>query len=109
MAGASGGTSTTGQSRKRGGFDQEMARQGIRRQPPLSAHALGTPDPELEGLLKTKNVSSKVIFGHIRAATDGDLNQVNAHPFQFHKLLWMHNGGVANKTKVGCPSSPART
>lgn len=60
----------------------------------------GTPDPELEGLLKTKNVSSKVIFGHIRAATDGDLNQVNAHPFQFHKLLWMHNGGVANKTKV---------
>ncbi len=60
----------------------------------------GTLDPELAQLIESKNVRSNVVFGHIRAATDGDVNPINSHPFQYHTILWMHNGGVANKTKV---------
>lgn len=53
-------------------------------------------DADLASLLES-GLSSPVIFSHIRAATDGDSEVVNSHPFQFHRLLWMHNGGIADK------------
>lgn len=49
-------------------------------------------DPALEDL--ASRVTSRVIFAHIRAATDGDRSAVNSHPFQYNRLLFMHNGGV---------------
>mmetsp|Transcript_33782 Transcript_33782/g.86647 ORF Transcript_33782/g.86647 Transcript_33782/m.86647 type:complete len:505 (-) Transcript_33782:1270-2784(-) len=46
-------------------------------------------------------VQSHVLFGHIRAATFGENNYNNAHPFVFGNLLWMHNGGIAYFDRVG--------
>lgn len=44
---------------------------------------------------------SPVVFGHIRAASEGTIKTVNAHPFSFkhpdnerHQFLWMQNGGA---------------
>lgn len=40
-------------------------------------------------------------MGHIRAATDGELSESNAHPFQYGpKLLFMHNGGIPTKVRA---------
>lgn len=50
------------------------------------------------------NVSSKVktdcFFAHVRAATDGGVNNNNCHPFRWGKYLFMHNGGVGGFNKV---------
>lgn len=43
---------------------------------------------------------SKLIFGHVRASTAGVLAEVNCHPFEFNSLMWMHNGGIADFSKV---------
>lgn len=48
-------------------------------------------------LFQLMDVESTGIFAHIRAATDGDLNPENSHPFAFNQLLWMHNGGIPQK------------
>lgn len=40
---------------------------------------------------------SRILLAHVRAATDGDTNIHNSHPFQFAQLLWMHNGGVPDR------------
>jgi glutamine amidotransferase len=50
------------------------------------------------------NLSSKVktdcFFGHVRAATDGGVNNNNCHPFRWGNYLFMHNGGVGGFDKV---------
>ncbi|BFZ57738.1 glutamine amidotransferase subunit [Savitreella phatthalungensis] len=43
---------------------------------------------------------SRLIFGHVRASTAGVLAEVNCHPFQYGRLMWMHNGGIAGWEKV---------
>eukprot|EP01113_Clastostelium_recurvatum_P004885 TRINITY_DN12167_c0_g1_i5.p1 TRINITY_DN12167_c0_g1~~TRINITY_DN12167_c0_g1_i5.p1 ORF type:complete len:450 (+),score=41.87 TRINITY_DN12167_c0_g1_i5:23-1372(+) len=43
-----------------------------------------------------EHISSRVVFAHIRAATFGSVAELNCHPFTFGRLLWMHNGGIAN-------------
>ncbi len=51
----------------------------------------------------SKNIKSRVIFGHIRAATDGSgeaKTEKNSHPFTWHGLTWMHNGGIHNFEKT---------
>jgi len=55
-------------------------------------------DPELQELLSSGRAKSRVMFGHIRASTAGGLTKQNAHPFNYGQLLWMHNGGVSNKS-----------
>ena len=46
-----------------------------------------------------KNLSPKIcsssIFAHVRAATHGRVSEANCHPFQYGKLLFMHNGAIA--------------
>ncbi|AET40805.1 glutamine amidotransferase subunit DUG3 Ecym_6434 [Eremothecium cymbalariae DBVPG len=46
---------------------------------------------------KTK---SSLVFAHVRASTCGVLSATNCHPFTYHKLTFMHNGGVANFSKI---------
>ena len=51
----------------------------------------------------SKSIKSRVIFGHIRAATDGNgeaKTEKNSHPFTWHGLTWMHNGGIHNFEKT---------
>ncbi|RYO89281.1 hypothetical protein DL766_000918 [Monosporascus sp. MC13-8B] len=38
--------------------------------------------------------ASRLIFGHVRATTEGSLSEDNCHPFCHGSLMWMHNGGL---------------
>lgn len=38
---------------------------------------------------------SKLVFAHVRASTSGVLAETNCHPFAYHTLMFMHNGGVS--------------
>ena len=41
-------------------------------------------------------VSSQTVVAHIRKATQGDLNILNSHPFQYGKWIFVHNGNLKN-------------
>ncbi|KOS18407.1 putative glutamine amidotransferase DUG3 [Escovopsis weberi] len=38
--------------------------------------------------------ASRLVFGHVRATTEGSLSEDNCHPFTHASLMWMHNGGL---------------
>lgn len=38
---------------------------------------------------------SSLVFAHVRASTQGVLAETNCHPFQYGKILFMHNGGIS--------------
>lgn len=44
--------------------------------------------------------SSNLLFSHIRATISGDINQQNCHPFQYKRLMFMHNGGIGGWAMV---------
>lgn len=46
---------------------------------------------------KTK---SDLVFAHVRASTYGALSETNCHPFTYHSLCFMHNGGISNFKKI---------
>lgn len=46
---------------------------------------------------KTK---SELVFAHVRASTYGILSETNCHPFTYHSLCFMHNGGISNFSKI---------
>lgn len=39
-------------------------------------------------------ITSDCIVAHVRAASVGDVNEANCHPFHYKNYLMMHNGGV---------------
>jgi len=41
--------------------------------------------------------SSRILLGHNRYATQGKVNKLNAHPFDFDDLCGVHNGTLSNK------------
>ncbi|EDK47037.1 conserved hypothetical protein [Lodderomyces elongisporus NRRL YB-4239] len=43
---------------------------------------------------------SSLVFGHVRASTQGVLSETNCHPFSFGKLMFMHNGGISCFDKI---------
>ncbi|KAI0815033.1 nucleophile aminohydrolase [Irpex lacteus] len=47
-----------------------------------------------------EKIKSPLVFAHVRATTAGTLSLDNCHPFQFGKLMFMHNGGVADFPKI---------
>lgn len=38
---------------------------------------------------------ARLVFAHVRASTAGALSETNCHPFVYHTLMFMHNGGIA--------------
>lgn len=46
---------------------------------------------------KTK---SSLILAHVRASTYGILSETNCHPFTYHNLTFMHNGGISGFQKI---------
>lgn len=44
--------------------------------------------------------TSKLIFAHVRATTEGNLSDQNCHPFSCGALMFMHNGGIGCFKKV---------
>lgn len=50
-----------------------------------------------EGRSPGHELESRVIFGHVRAASPGlPIDETNSHPFIFNTLLWMHNGALSD-------------
>ncbi len=45
-------------------------------------------------------VSSQTVLAHLRKATVGDINLLNAHPFQFGSWVMAHNGEINNYAQV---------
>ncbi len=45
-------------------------------------------------------IQSNCILAHIRAATEGIVSELNAHPFHYKQYLMMHNGGILNFRKI---------
>lgn len=41
-----------------------------------------------------KTLRSRALFGHVRAASTGEVSELNAHPFAFQTLTWLHNGAI---------------
>jgi glutamine amidotransferase len=41
-------------------------------------------------------VASETVVAHVRAATQGELNPLNSHPFQHGRWIFAHNGNLAN-------------
>lgn len=41
-------------------------------------------------------VSSQTVIAHIRNATEGQINLLNTHPFQFGPWVFAHNGNIKN-------------
>lgn len=49
----------------------------------------------------SEKILSNLVFAHVRAASaDTPISESNCHPWRFGKFLWMHNGFVAEFTKV---------
>ncbi|PFH54430.1 hypothetical protein AMATHDRAFT_184952 [Amanita thiersii Skay4041] len=42
-----------------------------------------------------EKIKSPLVFGHVRATTEGSLSLDNCHPFVHGKLMFMHNGSIA--------------
>ncbi|KAH7104128.1 glutamine amidotransferase [Auriculariales sp. MPI-PUGE-AT-0066] len=42
-----------------------------------------------------EKIKSPLVFAHVRATTAGSLSLDNCHPWKHGKLMWMHNGGIA--------------
>ncbi|EIN13805.1 N-terminal nucleophile aminohydrolase [Punctularia strigosozonata HHB-11173 SS5] len=47
-----------------------------------------------------EKIKSPLIFAHVRATTAGSLSLDNCHPWAYGKLMWMHNGGIAEFHKI---------
>lgn len=43
---------------------------------------------------------SNLVFGHVRASTQGVLAETNCHPFFYGKIMFMHNGGILKFEKI---------
>jgi predicted glutamine amidotransferase len=44
---------------------------------------------------------SGMVFAHVRAASPGmAVTELNCHPFRYGELLWMHNGRVAQFSRI---------
>ena len=48
----------------------------------------------------SRQISSRLVFAHIRASTGSPVQQSNCHPFRFGNWLWMHNGQIAGFKEV---------
>ncbi|TDL28637.1 N-terminal nucleophile aminohydrolase [Rickenella mellea] len=47
-----------------------------------------------------EKIKSPLVFAHVRATTAGSLSLDNCHPFVHGKLMFMHNGGIAEFGKI---------
>ncbi|KAI5840171.1 nucleophile aminohydrolase [Morchella snyderi] len=47
-----------------------------------------------------KKTVSSLVFAHVRATTTGALSESNCHPFSYGSLMFMHNGHLANFTRI---------
>jgi len=47
-----------------------------------------------------EKIKSPLVFAHVRATTAGSLSTDNCHPFSYKRLMFMHNGGIADFPRI---------
>jgi predicted glutamine amidotransferase len=47
-----------------------------------------------------EKIKSPLVFAHVRATTAGYLSLDNCHPFVHGKIMFMHNGGIEQFTRI---------
>ncbi|KAI8972753.1 nucleophile aminohydrolase [Pilobolus umbonatus] len=47
-----------------------------------------------------EKIRSPLVFAHVRASTSGAVSETNCHPWSYGRLMWMHNGGIAEFDKI---------
>ncbi len=103
-------TLTTKQDTRRGQNNADGFGIGFYTDPKLgSAPCLFTSTTPAWNCTNLQRIASKtasrLIFGHVRATTEGSLSEDNCHPFTHGSLMWMHNGGLGGwkhiKRKLG--------
>ncbi|KAF9582682.1 hypothetical protein BGW38_010893 [Lunasporangiospora selenospora] len=47
-----------------------------------------------------EKIKSPLVFAHVRASTAGSVSESNCHPWQYGRLMFMHNGNVAEFNKI---------
>ncbi|OBZ87421.1 putative glutamine amidotransferase DUG3 [Choanephora cucurbitarum] len=47
-----------------------------------------------------EKIRSPLVFAHVRASTSGSVSETNCHPWSYGRLMWMHNGGIAEFDKI---------
>ncbi|KAF9208128.1 hypothetical protein BGZ59_010787 [Podila verticillata] len=45
-------------------------------------------------------IKSPLVFAHVRASTAGSVSESNCHPWQYGRLMFMHNGNIAEFHKI---------
>ena len=45
-------------------------------------------------------IKANCIFAHVRAASTGEVNEMNCHPFHYRNFLFMHNGDIEGFEKI---------
>lgn len=48
----------------------------------------------------SNGTESDLVFAHVRASTQGVLAETNCHPFQYGRILFMHNGGISAFVRI---------
>ncbi|CCH58909.1 hypothetical protein TBLA_0B00660 [Henningerozyma blattae CBS 6284] len=72
-------------------MDEELKKDG-----PCTFKAI-TPAWNNENLnVLAEKTKTDLVFAHVRASTYGILSETNCHPFNYHKISFMHNGGISN-------------
>ncbi|KAG0337369.1 hypothetical protein BG000_005492 [Podila horticola] len=44
----------------------------------------------------SEKIRSPLVFAHVRASTAGSVSESNCHPWQYGRLMFMHNGGIGD-------------
>jgi len=44
----------------------------------------------------SRQITSRLVFAHIRASSGSAIQQTNCHPFRYENWLWMHNGLIGD-------------
>ncbi|KAI9317425.1 nucleophile aminohydrolase [Dichotomocladium elegans] len=47
-----------------------------------------------------ERIKSPLLFAHVRASTQGTVTEANCHPWNYGRIMWMHNGGIAQFDKI---------
>ncbi|CDS06948.1 hypothetical protein LRAMOSA09471 [Lichtheimia ramosa] len=47
-----------------------------------------------------ERIKSPLLFAHVRASTSGAVTEANCHPWNYGRIMWMHNGGIAQFDKI---------
>ncbi|KAG0029217.1 hypothetical protein BGZ82_008074 [Podila clonocystis] len=45
-------------------------------------------------------IKSPLVFAHVRASTAGSVSESNCHPWQYGRLMFMHNGNIAEFHRI---------